>query len=201
MGTLLDNILEGLGPDKTGRFCFECGDAGVVTEDSPIGERFRCPQGHVSQRCYIFDGKAAFEIQDGRLLHETVGAVIRRDEKILLFRRTRFPVGFTIPAGHRHEGCDLEAEMRREVKSETGLDVTSAKALWPDDPPVIKDSCRRGADLHRWHVFEVEADGDVELNHEGSEFRWYSEGEVYDLAMGRLLTPGVREIIDKLGLA
>ena len=201
MGTLLEDILAGLGPEAEGHYCFECGDPGVAREKTAVGERFRCPKGHVSPRAYLFDGRARFAIEGGRLVHETAAAIIRRHDKILLFRRTRFPVGFTIPAGHCEMDHDVEAEMRREVKEEVGLHVVSALPIWADDDALLlDDQCRRGADLHRWHLFEAEAVGDVELGEEGFEFRFFSDGEIFELATNRLLVPVVREIFERLDI-
>ena len=199
MGTLLEDILEGLGPEKEGRYCFECGDPGVLQEKTAVSEQFRCPKGHVTPRAYLFDGLARFAVEEGKLVHETAGAVIRRHGKVLLFRRTRFPVGFTIPAGHCELDHDVEAEMRREVKEEVGLDVVNAYPIWADDDaPLLDDQCRRGANLHRWNLFEVEAEGDVVLGEEGFEFGFFSDGEIYDLSTNRLLVPVVREIFERL---
>jgi ADP-ribose pyrophosphatase YjhB (NUDIX family) len=137
---------------------------------------------------------------DGELVHESAGALVRRDGKTLLFKRTRFPLGWTIPAGHVEEGADPEAEMRREVREETGLVVATARRVWPD-APAIADACRRGADRHRWHLYDVEVEaGGVRLNEEGSEHAWQTDAQIGALGAAGLLVAPVRAIFLRLGV-
>ena len=202
---ILEQIRLALGPDKIGRFCFICGAPGVSTEETPAGEIFVChAAGHRSARAYIFDGKATFVFENNELIHEATGAIIQRragrEQQTLLFLRRKFPYQYTIPAGHVEIGHAPEADMRREVKEETGLTVRRAVRLWPEGKLLLADPCRRGADFHRWHVFEVEAEGQPRLSDEGRIIGWYNNAEIHDLAARELLTAPVYNIFAKLGL-
>jgi ADP-ribose pyrophosphatase YjhB (NUDIX family) len=60
-----------------------------------------------------------------------VGAVIWRGEQVLLIRRGRPPrLGqWSLPGGAQHLGETLEEAIRREVREETGLGLTSLRFL------------------------------------------------------------------------
>lgn len=202
---ILELIQTRLGPNAVGRFCFICGVADITTEETPDGEIFVChPAGHRSPRAFIFDGKAIHSFEAGELIHEATGALIRRQageiRQTLLFLRRKFPYQYTIPAGHIEIGQDPEAEMRREVSEETGLIVGQAIPLWPAEIMLLEDPCRRGADFHRWHIFEVEAEGLPRLSDEGRVIGWYSDAEIQEFARRSLLTLPVQAIFARLGL-
>lgn len=202
---ILELLQTRLGPTSVGRFCFVCGETNLTTAETPDGEIFVChPAGHRSPRAFIFDGKAVYSFEAGELIHEATGAIIRRQagesRQTLLFLRRKFPYQYTIPAGHVEIGQDPEAEMRREVTEETGLIVRQAAPLWPAETTLFEDPCRRGADFHRWHIFEVEAEGLPRLSDEGRVIGWYSDAEIREFAHQNLLTLPVQAIFARLGL-
>ncbi|MGQ0614014.1 MAG: NUDIX hydrolase [Planctomycetaceae bacterium] len=168
-------------------------------------EAFRCEAcGAVSPRAFLFDGRARAWFEGEELLHESAGAVIRRGggrgRRTLLFLRSRYPRLYTIPAGHVEEGAEPEAEMRREVEEETGLVMTLARRLWPDERLLLRDSCRRGAETHLWNAFEGEAEGVPRLSDEGRVVGWYYDEEIRELAAARMLIAPVEEIFRRLGM-
>jgi ADP-ribose pyrophosphatase YjhB (NUDIX family) len=190
----LERVLRALDREGKGHFCHACGAPILQTIDDRRGERFRCAADHLLERSFLFDGRAVFSVEEGRLVHESVGAIVRRRSKILLFRRRRYPIGWTIPAGHVERDTEPEGEMKREVFEEVGLEVLRSRRLWKETP-LLEDRCRRGADLHRWHLYEVEAEGEVALNEEGDDYRWFETGEWNDVR----LIPPVRKILRRLG--
>jgi 8-oxo-dGTP pyrophosphatase MutT (NUDIX family) len=189
----LERVLRALDSEGRGHFCHECGAPILRTIDDQRGERFRCAADHLLERSFLFDGRAVFSVENGRLVHESVGAIVRRRSKILLFHRRRYPIGWTIPAGHIERDTEPEEEMKREVLEEVGLEVVRSRRLW-EGTPLLGDCCRRGADLHRWHLFEIEAEGEVELNEEGDDYRWFEAGELRELS----LIPPVATIFRRL---
>jgi len=197
---VLDRVIASLGADGTGQLCIVCGAPAARVPKASRGEVFSCPNDHYEPRCYLFDGKAKWSVEDGRLVHESAGALVRRDQETLLFKRTRYPLGWTIPAGHVEEGCDPADEMRRELEEEVGLRAGASRRVWRE-AVLLEDACRRGADWHRWHLFEVEpAPGDVRLGDEGSEFAWEDENGIRAMAGAGLLVPPVRRIFERLGV-
>jgi 8-oxo-dGTP pyrophosphatase MutT (NUDIX family) len=122
------------------------------------------------------------------------------NRQTLLFLRRKFPFLYTVPAGHIEQGGDPEAEMRREATEETGMIVQTTIRLWPDEVLIFEDPCRRGANYHRWHVFDVLAEGAPRLSDEGRIIGWYSDDEIRALAAARLLTAPVHQIFSRLGI-
>jgi ADP-ribose pyrophosphatase YjhB (NUDIX family) len=203
---VLARVRASLGPDGVGQYCFVCGAPGLTTETTDAGEIFVCQAaGHRSPRAFLFDGRAIETFEDGELVHDTAGALIRRgsaaDRHTLLFLRRKFPLRYTVPAGHIEWDCDPETEMRREVAEETGLVVRQAVRILPGETLLLADPCRRGADLHRWHLFEVEAEGQPCLSDEGRILGWYSDDEIRAFATRGMLTAAVHAIVARLGLA
>ena len=70
-------------------------------------------------------------VQDG-IENIVVGAIISRDGKVLVLRRRQddFLGGLDeLPSGHVEHGEDVLAALRREVKEETGLEITRINGL------------------------------------------------------------------------
>lgn len=202
---ILAKIRATLKPDTRQEYCFICGAAGVSTEETAQGEVFVCTtNGCRSPRAFIFDGLAVYSFKNDTLIHETVGAVIRRGSphmrQTLLFLRRKFPFQYTLPAGHIEIGTNPEQELRREVAEETGLIVTASVQLFPESELLFEDPCRRGADFHRWQVYQVEAEGTVKMSDEARIIGWYTDQEIQQFSVHQLLTPPVHAIFRRLDI-
>lgn len=112
----------------------------------------------------------------------TVGAVIARDGKVLLEKRSNTPFQgyWCIPGGHIEFGEHPEDAVRREVQEETGLAIDSL-AFFNFYSEYFKEM--------QWHavalIFLAEARGElVPQQGEVSELRWVSHNELlqYSLA-------------------
>ncbi len=128
--------------------------------------------------------------------HESVGIFIFNEKKeALFFDRILWPFAFTIPAGHLDIGENAETAVKREVREETGLELSSVKLFSEED--VMGDGCGRGADSHRWHLYTAHVKGDVSvrINDEGARPVWLSLDEV----LKKELTYVVRYFIEKYG--
>ncbi|MBP2330648.1 8-oxo-dGTP pyrophosphatase MutT (NUDIX family) [Kibdelosporangium banguiense] len=131
---------------------------------------------------------------DGEYWHETAGIFVRNPGgEYLLFRRTKFPFGLTVPAGHIEVDETPAAAAERELSEETGLSGRALDGL--GDVDLVGDSCRRGADIHRWHVFitEVDEHTDVAINDEGTEPVWLTPSSL----AGVELTPAVTMLVER----
>jgi ADP-ribose pyrophosphatase YjhB (NUDIX family) len=201
---ILTRIRTTLKPDSKGEYCFACGAEGVANEETAQGEMFVCTtNGCRSPRAFIFDGLALFSFENDLLIHQTAGAIIQRGgertRQTLLFLRRKFPFQYTLPAGHVEIGNEPENEMRREVQEETGLVVETAVQLFPK-ALLLEDPCRRGADFHRWHVYQVGARGTVRMSDEARIIGWYSDQEIQQFAEQNLLTSAVHAIFMQLNM-
>ncbi len=98
-----------------------------------------------------------------------------------------------IPGGRLNPGETLEQTIRREVKEETGLELTS-------EPEIIHaQDILRVADKHTVRLtYKVNAKGEVELNTgEHTEYQWLSVADIKSLHHDMYLSP-VLELFNAL---
>ena len=105
---------------------------------------------------------------------KVVKAVIYNDDKLLLIKRSDYTVKhageWDLPGGHIEVDEPKEEALRREVKEETGLEISD-----------IKLSRTTGkTTFYRAHS----KDRDVTLSNEHTEYQWVSEEEVKKLEIG-----------------
>jgi len=126
--------------------------------------------------------------------HESVGVFIfNRRSEILLFERTVFPFVWTIPAGHLEPGEIPRNAAVREVAEETGILLSQTELVTEED--VVGDSCKWGADCHRWHLFRAITDisDPIQVNAEGKSPLWLP----LERALSRELTVPARYFIQR----
>lgn len=123
--------------------------------------------------------------KNGEPFHYSVGAFIKRDGKYFLIDRKNPPYGFAAVAGHIDLDEKPQVALVREVKEESGLDVTSYALLFKE---FIRDNeCVHGIKSHQWYVYEVETSGEVVYDKgEAKSAGWYTEEEVEKLPLERV---------------
>lgn len=183
--------------NKVHTYCVHC-LAETVThhQTAKRQEVYRCQScGHAGSRAVIIDPGVTWWLDSSKeYWHETAGVFVKNEDKFLFFKRIKHPFGLTVPAGHRDKGEDPDMTATREVGEETGLKVRRPKHITTDD--IWGDECRRGADVHRWHIYAVALlpNGIVKVNsNEGSQPVWLTLEE----ALNHELTPAVRYIITR----
>ena len=97
-------------------------------------------------------------------LRERATAVVVRDGKVLLVRGRAEE--FMMPGGGIEPGETPMVAAVRELNEETGL--TAART----EPLFVWESA-----IQRHHAFRVEAEGEVEMGPEISEFKWWDRRE------------------------
>ena len=96
----------------------------------------------------------------GQQLRERATVVVSRAGRVLLVRDV--DPKFSMPGGGIEPGESPADAAVRELFEETGLRATRTEGLFVFE-----------TGIHRHHVFLVEAEGDVKMGHEISEFRWW----------------------------
>ena len=83
-----------------------------------------------------------------------VGAIVKdKRGRILVLYRIKQPRGLALPAGHIDRGEQPKDALVRELYEETGLRVKSTACIL--DGRIIRNSCSRRANRHRWYVYRV----------------------------------------------
>lgn len=117
----------------------------------------------------------------------TVSAIIRNPKgEILLCKSAKWNNQYVIPGGHVEYGETLEEAVHREVKEETGLDVTDLQFI----------SLQESIDEKQFHEarhmlfvdYSCRADTtEVVLNDEADEYAWVDPAEVLKYDLGGFL--------------
>jgi len=120
---------------------------------------------------FIFEkNEPSVYLRDDEMIHPCVGAIIIRNDEILMIERQKFPFGWACVAGHIDEGEEPVISLIREVKEESGLDVISHELLFEEE---INNPCRRGVNYHYWYVYKCDVTGDfIENKDEVKNIKW-----------------------------
>lgn len=126
------------------------------------------------------------------MVRVTATGLVVRDGRVLLGRRTsaiRFAGMWDAFGGHLERGESPEEALRRELREELGIRVTSAEPLgeYDDLDPTSRETFRH-------HLFLVTAwDGEPHVaNEEHSEIRWFPPSEVEALELMPSLKDAIR---------
>lgn len=153
----------------------------------------------ISNRCLVIDNKIVWWIDEKEnYWHESVGViVINEDQKILCMLRQIFPFSYTIPAGHLDKWEVPEHAALRELEEETGI-KTKGKLELIEEFNIYEDSCRRGSDHHKWHLYKLRVANvkKIELSDETSTADWYHLSELEKM---KNLTDSLKFIIKRFG--
>lgn len=122
---------------------------------------------------------------EGKPMHYSVGAIIKRNQKYLLIDRKNPPFGFAGLAGHIDEGESPEEALVREVKEESNLLVESYKLLFEEE--LDWNWCKEGVKIHYWYLFQCGTEGKVCIDRkEEKSIGWYSKEEIKHLSLEKV---------------
>jgi len=132
--------------------------------------------------------------ENGKDMHYSVGALIKKEGKYFLIDRAIVPLGFAGVAGHIDEGETPEEALKRELKEETNLDLVNYQLIFEEE---IENPCSKGVDYHHWYVFECEVSGKIKRSErETNSASWYTQGQIRILR----LEPAWEYWFKKLGI-
>lgn len=179
-------------------YCVKCHLANKLEQQKINGTtQYKCSSCNASEpRAIIIDPQIEYWIdKDDEYCHKSVGVFIFNSEsKILVFRLSKYPFGWTIPAGHIDKNEAPLHAVKREAREESDLNITQVKHI--SAISIDKDGCRRGADRHYWEVYCARADSDaprIDVN-EGSEYRWLGLDQLSELQK----TPALEFILSQV---
>lgn len=171
--------------DREGQYCLRCFSGPVeriYRNELTYYECNACRQ--VSERSLIINDKITWWVDERRnYWHESVGVVVvDKNDKVLCMLRKIFPFAYSIPAGHLDKGENPEVAALRELKEETGIKIDHGIELIGEFD-LLKDSCRRGSDHHRWHLYRLKITNQptIKLCDESSIAKWHSFDELKKL--------------------
>lgn len=169
---------------KEGQYCISC-FAPTVKRIFKAGKTFyacsTCRK--VNSRSLVIDNKIVWWVDEkNNYWHESVGAVVFNNEsKILCLMRKIYPFAYTLPAGHLDAGENSISAVKRELLEETGLKIPSKKFELIAEFDLARESCRRGSDHHRWHLFKTALPSNISIdkvNDEANSYSWLSVGQL-----------------------
>ena len=114
-----------------------------------------------------------------------VGAVVFRQERVLLVRRGHAPGRgqWAIPGGNIKLGESLQQAAEREILEETGIVIKAGEPVYSFDAIVRDES---GAVAYHYIIVDLRADfisGEPRAGDDASDVRWVAAHELDDLAL------------------
>lgn len=185
--------------NKEGQYCFGCFSPSVKRVFRDNLTYYHCSTcNSLLERSLVIDDAITWWVdKENNYWHESVGVLVIAENKLLTQLRQIYPFAYTIPAGHLDKDELPEAAAKRELHEETGITVQSLKIL-KKDFDIVGDSCRRGSDHHRWHLYRVrmEAYPEVHLSDEAIQTKWMTLQELKNESQ---LTYPLRFLVDTIG--
>lgn len=185
--------------NKEGQYCFECFSQSVKRVFRDNLTYYHCSAcNRLLERSLVIDNAINWWVdKENNYWHESVGVLVVAENRLLVQLRQIYPFAYTIPAGHLDKGELPEAAAKRELREETGIVVQSLE-IFKKDFDIIGDSCRRGSDHHRWHLYRVRMDvyPEVRLSDEARQTKWLT---LQELKSESRLTYPLKFFVDTIG--
>jgi len=185
--------------NQPGQYCLNCFSPNVKRVFQDNFTYYHCSACNKSlERSLVIDDAITWWIdEENNYWHESVGVLVISGNKLLTQLRQIYPFAYTIPAGHLDKNELPEAAAKRELYEETGLVVQSLEVL-KENFDIAGDSCRRGSDHHRWHLYRVrmKARPEVRLSDEATQTKWMT---LQELKKETRLTYPLKFFIDTMG--
>jgi len=128
--------------------------------------------------------------------HQSVGIIIKKNEKMLLVDRKKFPYYWASLAGHIEDDELPNAAARREVKEEVVLKIRGLVPLL--NKKRFNNPCHRGSTFHYWWVYLADCTGKVRIRKkEVKRFGWFTKEEIKQMIAKKKIEPVWVKIFQK----
>ncbi len=167
--------------NKEGQYCLGCFSTNVKRVFRDNLSYYYCSVcDRLLERSLVIDNAITWWV-DGKnnYWHESVGVLVIVEKKLLTQLRQIYPFAYTIPAGHLDKDELPEVAAKRELYEETSIAGQQLEVL-KKDFDIVGDSCRRGSDHHRWHLYRVRMERypEVRLSDEAVQTKWMTLQEL-----------------------
>lgn len=177
-------------------YCIYCGEESIDRLEGDGTLSFSCRRcGKHSERSILVTPEMKWWVDaDDEYWHESSGVLVKDGRgRFLFFKRTMYPFGLTMPAGHVEADESPIHTAVRELEEEVGIKARHLALIFSGD--MVGDSCNAGSDAHRWHVYLCDYEGreDIEVREEGKNAVWLTLADAFT----EDLTIATRKIIEK----
>ena len=145
------NIMNRLNLKTQKEYCIDC-FSDRLQKTKRLYKCLNC--GHKHQRSLYIDPLLSWWLDNKRHLWHTSASILvfNKFNKLLVFKRTRYPYSYSIPGGHVNLEESLDHAAKRELEEEIGL-KTPLKIF--KEESVVGDKCRGGFDRHLWGLYKA----------------------------------------------
>lgn len=112
--------------------------------------------------------------------HYTVTGIIERDGKYLIIERSKPPLGFSIPGGHKEENETLEQAIHRELMEEVSIRAKTIHLAFERE--MDSGGCPRHP-THHHYAYLVTTEDEPSLKAEVASIQWLTPDEIRPLSM------------------
>lgn len=184
---------------EEGQYCLECFSKNAKRVFRDNLTYYHCDScNKILERSLVIDNRISWWVDKNSVYwHESVGVLVIFKDTLFTFLRKIYPFSHTIPAGHLDKGELPEAAARRELFEETGISTDTLEVI-KRDFAMSGDSCRRGSDDHRWHLYRIKLASmpKITLCDEASSMRFMTLPE---LRIENNLTYPLKIFVDEMG--
>lgn len=192
------HIPKNISLDKEGQYCIECFSKNVKRVFQGDLTYYHCSSCNKTlTRSLVIDNNIVWWVDDRNVYwHESVGVLVVVEDKLLTFFRKIYPFLYTIPAGHLDKNELPEIAAQRELYEETDIAVSNLETI-KQNFDIPGDSCRRGCDNHRWHLYRIKLASmpNISLSDEAQALRFMT---LMELQNELKLTYPLKLFVDKM---